>query len=111
MTHLGFESCKSDPDIWVTLEQKDDGYNYWEYVLLYVDDILAISLDPKVIVIKIPHMIILNNDKIEVPYIYLGEQLELEPLSDIQFWTIINVDYINDAIYNVEEEIKTKGGS
>ena len=91
--------------------KKLDVEEYYKYVLMYVDDILAISLDPKAIVIKIPHMIILNNDKIEVPYIYLGEQLELEPLSDIQFWTIINVDYINDAIYNVEEEIKTKGGS
>ena len=88
-----------------------DVEEYYKYVLMYVDDILAISLDSKAIVIKIPHMIILNNDKIEVPYIYLEEQLELEPLSDIQFWNIINVDYINDAIYNVEEEIKTKGGS
>ena len=45
MQHLGFTSCKADPDIWMRPAQKDDGSHYWEDVLLYVDDALCISND------------------------------------------------------------------
>jgi hypothetical protein len=40
MRHLGWESCKADQDIWLKPEvRKDDGYQYYAYCLLYVDDI------------------------------------------------------------------------
>jgi hypothetical protein len=43
MRHLGYESCKADPDLWMMLRTRDDGFNYYSYVLIYVDEILAIS--------------------------------------------------------------------
>ena len=44
MDHLGFESSKSDPYVWMRHSTKGDVETpYYEYVLLYVDDFLVIS--------------------------------------------------------------------
>ena len=45
MTYLGFISCQADPNIWMREAQKDNGTEYWEYVLLYVDDALCINVN------------------------------------------------------------------
>ena len=35
MEHLGFKSCRSDPDVWMRAAVRPrDGMEYWEYVLL-----------------------------------------------------------------------------
>ena len=47
MEHLGYESCKADPDVWMRSETRTDGLYYYEYILLYVDDCLCISEHPK----------------------------------------------------------------
>ena len=43
MTFLVFKSRQVDPDIWMREATKTDGTDYWEYVLLYVDDFLMVS--------------------------------------------------------------------
>ena len=47
MDKMGFESCKADPDILFRSDIKDDGTDYYQYVLLYTDDILAIMQKPE----------------------------------------------------------------
>ena len=42
--HLGFESSKANPDLWMRRSVlKDGGTAYHEYLLLYVEDCLVIS--------------------------------------------------------------------
>ena len=43
----GFVNCKGDADVWMRPAIKPSGQKYYEYVMCYVDDILAISHDPK----------------------------------------------------------------
>jgi hypothetical protein len=44
MGHLGFSSLRGNPDIWMRLSKHTStGEVYYEYVLLYVDDVLVIS--------------------------------------------------------------------
>jgi hypothetical protein len=43
MGHLGFTSLRADPDVWFRLSKQATGEDYYEYVLLYVDDVLVIS--------------------------------------------------------------------
>ena len=40
---LGFKPSAADPDVWMRPATKADGTMYYEYVLVYVDDILALS--------------------------------------------------------------------
>ncbi len=49
LTELGFQSFMADPDVWLQAASKGDREQYVEYVLMYVDDILAISCNPKAI--------------------------------------------------------------
>ena len=46
---MGFIPSLADADVWMRAAVKPDGTKYWEYVATYVDDILALSLDPKTI--------------------------------------------------------------
>jgi acyl-CoA thioesterase len=40
MWNLGWESCIADQDLWMKAEiRPDNGYKYYAYALLYVDDI------------------------------------------------------------------------
>ena len=40
---MGFASSKGDPDLYFKPQVKDDGTKYYEYLLVYVDDILCVS--------------------------------------------------------------------
>ena len=43
MESLGYESCKTDPDLWLQPEiRQEDGVKYYSYSLCYVDDILCV---------------------------------------------------------------------
>ena len=42
---MGFTSCVADPDVWRRPATKEDGQEYYEYIMTYVDDIIAISED------------------------------------------------------------------
>ena len=43
MYHLGFKPCLVDPDLWMKTETRpEDGFEYYAYVLLYVDDVLVV---------------------------------------------------------------------
>ena len=39
MRHIGFTSCLADPDVWFRPSIKRDGTTYYEYILLYTDDV------------------------------------------------------------------------
>jgi hypothetical protein len=47
MRDLGFEPSQADPDVWMRAATKINGFKYYEYVLLYVDDILALGEHPE----------------------------------------------------------------
>jgi hypothetical protein len=48
MTGLGYKSCLADPDVWLRPNVREsDGHEYYEYVLIYVDNILrSVSHQP-----------------------------------------------------------------
>ena len=47
MTKLEFQSCKADPDVWFRPSTKSDGTDYYQYVLIYTNDILEIMEEPE----------------------------------------------------------------
>ena len=50
MEFLEFSSCRADPDVWFRAAKREDNSDYYEYVLLYVDDCLVISTSPEDII-------------------------------------------------------------
>jgi len=47
MDEMGFSSCKVDPEVWMRVSVRADGSRYYQYVLLYTDDILVIMAKPE----------------------------------------------------------------
>ena len=45
---MGYKPCLADPDLlMIPNTRKSDGVEYYQYVLLYVDNVLAIGDDPE----------------------------------------------------------------
>ena len=108
LDELNFRSCIADPDVWRRPATKEDGSEYYEYVLTYVDDLIAVSQDAKKVLQDISKNIKLKNDKIEPPTNYLGARISTKVIDGTRRWVISSEDYVNAAIKNVEEIIKKK---
>jgi len=46
LAEIGYKSCLADPDVWYRESSKANGLAYYEYLVVYVDDILSISDTP-----------------------------------------------------------------
>ena len=49
---MGFKSSIEDPDVWMTEATNSNGEGYYEYILVYVDDLLAISFDERSVILE-----------------------------------------------------------
>ena len=72
---LKYESTQADPDVWRRPATKSDGTTYYEYLCVYVDDILCISMEPEKTMDQIKEMYRLKDGSIAEPENYLGAQL------------------------------------
>jgi len=106
LSEMGFQSSLADPDVWLRAATKGDGEQYYEYVLMYVDDILAISCDARSILEEVQKTFKLKNDSIDPPEFYLGAKLQRKPINGIMCWTVTSQDYVKAAVKNVEEAIR-----
>ena len=75
MDHLGYKPCKTDPDVWMRLAQTKEGAGYYEYALLYIDDCLMISGNPKESLNRIGKYFTLKHRLVGEPKLYLGAQM------------------------------------
>ena len=53
MQHLGFTSCLADTDLWYRQAKTDQGMDYYEYMLFYVNNCLIASQHPKEVLYKL----------------------------------------------------------
>ena len=110
MDHLGYESCLADPDLWLRKATKDNGTHYYEYILLYVDDTLAVSEHPKEQLLEIDKYFKFKPNSIEEPKIYLGAKLSKEELPNGAVgWGISSSKYIQESISSLERKLQEKG--
>jgi hypothetical protein len=73
---LCFTSSRGDPDVWFRSAQKSNGEEYYEYLFVYTDDILAIGVDPKDILMTLNKYFKLKPDSIHPPHDYLGTKIK-----------------------------------
>ncbi len=106
---LNYQPTKGDPDVWIRPATKVDGFEYFEMVLVYVDDILCISDDPSATMKGIQATFKLKDDRIEKPEMYLGATLAEKNISGIMCWTMSSEQYVKAAIANVEAKLDESG--
>lgn len=113
MGHLGFRSSKADPDVWMRPAVRTDKSEYYEYVLLYVDDCLVLSEKAEDIIRKeIGKYFELKEESIGPPDIYLGGKLRRVVLENgSKAWAFGSSQYVQNAVKNVEEYLKGCGES
>jgi len=106
LNNIGFRSSIADPDVWIISSIKPDGQRYYEYILVYVDDILCTSHDPKATMKEIQgKKVKFKKNKVAPPEVYLGATLQEKKLNDFKCWTMMSHTYLKAAFENVERQL------
>ena len=105
MTKLGFQSCKADPDVWLRSSTKSDGTDYYQYVLVYTDDILAIMEETeRFLRDELGNVFTLKENSIGPPTQYLGNKVSQVTLENsTKCWGFSSSQHVQSAVKNVED--------
>jgi hypothetical protein len=105
---LGFKGCLADPDVWLTIACKPDGTKYYEYVLIYVDDILFVSHDPKKVMDMLSEHYTLKKRSVKARTEYLGAEIKTyqpDKLDSRVCWEMLCDLYVKRAIKEVQRTL------
>jgi hypothetical protein len=102
---LGYIPCLADNDVWYRANVREtDGFEYYEYVLIYVDDILCVSHAAKEALKRINKFFPMKPGSIQAPDIYLGAKISKVRLpNQVEAWAMSPSKYIQEAVSNVED--------
>lgn len=105
MRHLGWQLCKADQDVWLKPKVRgSDGYQYFAYCLLYVDDILIVHHDGVRRLNEIDRFFRTKAGSIRDPEFYLGAKLYPITLTNgVHCWAMSSSKYIQAAVTNVKD--------
>jgi len=109
LQQLGYKSCLADPDVWYRPAVKENGFKYYEYVLVYVDDLLVLSHQGDKTMKALEDFYRLK-DGFASPTRYLGAEVKgwnFPSDSSKKYWALSSAQYINEAIKNIEAHLKT----
>jgi hypothetical protein len=102
---MNFKPSYADPDVWVRAAIKSDGFEYYEYILVYVDDALVISAAP-IPIMKTLQQAYRLKDQPAPPSTYVGATIKewSIPNETRKTWSMNCIQYLTEAIKNVEAE-------
>ena len=113
---MGSKMCQADPDVWLRANTRpSDGFQYYEYVLVYIDDLLIISHDPKTVMQDLQRRYTIKPDSIKPPDEYLGSEIRRYTIPDTQDpsnrdrWAMSADKYCKRALAEVETELEKSG--
>ena len=103
---LGYKSSRADPDVWIRPQTKPNGFEYYEMILVYVDDILHLSHNIKPTMEALGKLYQLKEEACGEPKRYLGANVGKFQLPDgKEVWSMSANDYIRNAVKNLEETL------
>jgi hypothetical protein len=103
MADLEYESCLADPDVWMRKTTRANKSEYYEYMLIYTDDLLAISENPKVVLKQVDKYFPMKPESVGKPDIYLGAKVTSVKLpNEVDALGLSPTKYVTEAIKNVE---------
>jgi hypothetical protein len=111
---LQFQPTIADPDVYRRCNQKPSGKEYWELLLVYVDDILIISHEAKKHLEKLGTFYEFNLSSVGPPTRYLGANVSKVTIpgdpSGSEYWALSSRSYVQNAVKNVKEMLQSEGG-
>ena len=110
MRHLDFVSCPADPDVWMRPAKHSNGSDYYEYILLYVDDALVIGENADNTLRRdLGRYFELKEESIGPPKIYLGGHVRKVQLDNgVECWAFSSSQYVQTAVKNVEDYLSKR---
>jgi hypothetical protein len=107
---MDFIPSYADPDVWMQPATKDNNFQYIEYILIYVNDILVISAAPLPIMKTIQKAYRLKEEPC-APKTYLGATIKPWTIlgETRSVWSMNSTHYLKDALRNVELELGKSG--
>ena len=107
---LGFKSSLADPDLWYKAATDSNGFEYYSYILVYVDDLLIIDKEPKRYMEMIQQSFTVKPSSIEEPKSYLGADVNKVYYDDGSYgWTMGSETYVKQAINNLKKRLDKEG--
>ena len=110
MEALNYLPFRADTNFWIRKARKSNGFEYYDYMILYVHDCLPISETPKEVVLQLDKFFKMKPNSISPPDIYLGRKVKKMRLPNIvEAWTFSLSQYVQEAVSNLDiRDIKTK---
>ena len=99
MWHMNYQPCHADPDLWMRQGIRDNGEEYWEYMLLYVDDALAIQEHAKQAIDELGKYFQIKEGSVGPPKLYLGGRVSTVRLPNgVEAYAISTSRYVQEAV-------------
>ena len=110
LQELGFKPTRGDPDVYIRPQVKENGFKYYEMILVYVDDILVVSHDTKPIMDEISSTFRLKEDSLGPPRRYLGAGIKIFTDDEgRECWSMSADDYVRVVLDDVETDLAKQG--
>jgi hypothetical protein len=110
LTELGYESTKVDPNVWIRPAVKPNRFEYYEMLLVYVDDILVVAFDPKLTMDAIGKLYRLKEGSVGSAERSLGANIKRVQLPNgTMAWSIGADEYIDNALETVKATLESEG--
>jgi hypothetical protein len=106
---LDFQSSLADPDVWLQAATKPSGEKYYEYIFVYVDDLLVISTHPDIIMKTLSSSYRLKEGSVMKPKAYLGAEIKeyRNPEDPIKtMWSMSADKYIQEALRTLQFDLE-----
>jgi Reverse transcriptase (RNA-dependent DNA polymerase) len=111
-TDLEFTHCLADNDVWMRPATKQNGDEYYQYVLVHTDDLLVIAEDPAAILNLLDQHYVLKPGSIGEPTTYLGAEIgkyHLPNRPERPVWYMSSDKYCKEAVRNVKRWLEERG--
>jgi hypothetical protein len=105
---MGFQPCLADTDVWYRPANKADGFEYYEYLVVYVDDMLVLSHQAKEVMKTIEQLYRLKEPATK-PTSYLDATIIEWSISGDKMWAMSSQRYVKEAARCVESELSKSG--
>lgn len=107
---LGFISSLADPDLWYKPAVDKDGFKYYSYILVYVDDLCILDKAPHSYMLQIQESFKVREETIKEPDAYLGADVRKVYYPDGSYaWTMGSKSYVKKAVNNLKKKIQADG--